>query len=67
MDQEKWEQIRINAAINILGALIETTGHAIIEEPVVGKTYAKFAVAYADDLINELRKDPDKFQKMIEI
>ena len=67
MDKDKWEQIRINAAINILGSLIETTGHAIIEEPLIGKTYAKFAVAYADDLINELRKDPDWFQNLIEI
>ena len=67
MDQEKWEQIRIDAAINILGALIETTGHAIIEEPLIGKTYAKFAVAYADDLIKELQKDSNWFQKLIEL
>lgn len=66
-DQKKWEQVRINASISVLNSLLETTQHSVIEEAAVKDIYARVAVAYADNLIKELRKDPDWFEKLIEL
>lgn len=66
-EQKKFEQVRINASISVLNSLLETTQHSVIEEVAVKDIYARVAVAYADSLIKELRKNPDWFEKLIEL
>lgn len=66
-EQEKWEQVRINAAISILNSLLETTQHSVAEEVVVKDIYARVAVAYADSLVKELRNNKDWIQKIVEL
>ena len=66
-EQKKWEQVRINASISVLNSLLETTKHSVIEEVAVKDVYARVAVAYADNLIKELKKEPDWFDKLIEL
>jgi len=66
-EKKKWEQVRINASISVLNSLLETTQHSVIEEGAIKDIYARVAVAYADSLIKELRKNPDWFDKLIEI
>lgn len=65
-EKEKWEQVRIEASISILNSLLETTQHSVAEEPVINHLYACAAVAYADCLIKELRKDQGWFEKILE-
>ena len=66
-DEKYWRQVRINASISVLNSLLETTQHSVIEEAAVKDIYARVAVAYADSLVKELRKNPDWFDKLIEI
>lgn len=65
--KEKWEQVRINASISVLNSLLETTKHSVIEEVTVKDIYARVAVAYADSLVKELKKESDWFEKLIEL
>ena len=51
-----FEEVRANAAISFMSALLENTTHNVIEEPAIAKTYASVAVKYADALIEELYK-----------
>ena len=55
-----WNEVFINACLNAFNALIETNKHAIIEEPIVDKAYAKTAVKYASSLVKEMREHFDK-------
>lgn len=55
-DNIDWKQIRINASINFLSAILETTKHSVTEEPLINKIYARIAIGYADALIKELKK-----------
>jgi DNA-binding ferritin-like protein (Dps family) len=66
-EEKYWRQVRINASISVLNSLLETTQHSVIEEAAVKDIYARVAVAYADSLVKELRKNPDWFDKLIEI
>ncbi len=66
-EQTYWENVRVEASISILNSLLETTDHSVIEEPVINKLYAETAVAYADTLIKELRKDKNWFAKILEV
>lgn len=68
MKQEKkidWEQVRINASISILNAILETTKHSVLEELAVDEIFAKAAVEYADKLVQELNRTEDNFKKQI--
>ena len=68
MEREKkidWEQVRVNASISILNAILETTHHSVLEEPVVDDIFAKTAVGYADKLVQELIRTEDSFKKQI--
>jgi hypothetical protein len=65
--KDKWEQVRISAAISVLNSLLETTQHSVMEEVALRDMYARVAVSYADSLVKELRKNPDWFEKLIEI
>lgn len=68
MDEKaKWEHVRINASISVLNSLLEQTEHSVIEEPAINHLYARVAVGYADALVQELRKEPDWFEKLIEV
>lgn len=68
MDEKtKWEQVRINASISVLNSLLEQTEHSVIEEPAINRIYARVAVGYADALVQELRKEPNWFEKLIEV
>jgi len=66
-EEEKWEQVRINASISVLNSLLETTHHSVIEEGAVKDIYARVAVAYADSLVKELQKEPDWLDKLMSI
>lgn len=59
MSQEQWDQIRIQAAIEVLGSLIDKTEIAVDVggECVLKDIYAKAAVIYADALVAELQKE----------
>lgn len=64
MKQKKkidWEQVRINASISILNAILETTKHSVLEELAIDDIFAKAAVGYADKLIQELIRTEDSF------
>ena len=50
------DKLRSQAAISILGSLIETTKHPLIECIAVKEIYSDIAVLYADALINSLEK-----------
>ena len=46
-----WDQIKIDAAINALNALVSNNSHNIIEEPIAKEIYPKIAVQYANHLV----------------
>ena len=50
------EDLRQQAAINILNALLETTQHPIIESIAIKDIYAHVAVLYANSLVDALDK-----------
>ncbi len=49
-----WKEVHINAAINFMGAIIETTKHSVLETEAVKDIYARAAVQYADALVKQL-------------
>ena len=65
-EQNKWEEVRNNAAISIMNSLLETTQHSVVLEPAANTVYARVAVAYADSLIKELRNKKDWIEKILE-
>lgn len=52
-----YEEVRINAAINALNALLSTSLIVFIIEFVFRKSLAKLAVQYANQLVAELKKE----------
>jgi len=57
------EELRQQAAINVLNALLETTDHSVLESTCLKDIYAKVAVMYADSLINALEIDEEGLRK----
>lgn len=55
-----WNQIKIDAAINALNALVSNNSHNIIEEPIAKEIYPKIAVQYANHLVRALKNDFSK-------
>ena len=51
-----WVEVRNNAAISFMSAIIETTQHPVLETEAVKDVYAIAAVQYADALIQQLIK-----------
>ena len=51
-----WEDVRINAAINVMNAILSSSIMVFIFQFVFKKQIADIAVSYADKLIEELKK-----------
>lgn len=51
-----WEQVRIDASINIMNAILSSSIMVFILQFVFKKQLSDIAVSYADKLIEELKK-----------
>lgn len=56
MDNINWEQIRIDAAINVMNAILSSSIMVFIFQFIFKRQIADIAVGYADKLIEELKK-----------
>ena len=58
MDKESvnWHQVRIDASINIMNAILSSSIMVFIFQFIFKKQVADVAVSYADKLIDELKK-----------
>ncbi len=52
-----WEQVRIDAAINVMNAILSSSIMVFILQFIFKKQLSDIAVGYADKLIEELKKD----------
>jgi len=52
-----WEQVRIDASINIMNAILSSSIMVFIFQFVFKKQLSDIAVSYADKLIEELKKE----------
>lgn len=55
-DNINWEQVRIDASINIMNAILSSSVMTFILQCIFKKQISDIAVGYADKLIEELRK-----------
>lgn len=51
-----WEQVRIDASINVMNAILSNSIMVFIFQFIFKKQIADIAVEYADKLIEELKK-----------
>lgn len=51
-----WEQVRIDAAINIMNAILSNSIMVFILQFIFKKQISDIAVGYADKLVEELKK-----------
>jgi hypothetical protein len=51
-----WEEVRINASINIMNAILSSSIMVFIFQFIFKRQIADIAVSYADKLIEELKK-----------
>ena len=51
-----WEQVRIDAAINIMNAILSSSIMMFIFQFIFKREVADIAVNYADKLVEELKK-----------
>ena len=58
MDKESvnWNQVRIDAAINVMNAILSSSIMVFMLQFVFKKQIADIAVSYADKLVEELKK-----------
>ena len=52
-----WEQVRIDASINIMNAILSSSIMVFIFQFIFKKQISDIAVEYADKLIEELKKE----------
>ena len=52
-----WEQVRIDASINVMNAILSSSIMVFIIQFIFKKQIADIAVGYADKLVEELRKE----------
>ena len=52
-----WEDVRINASINIMNAILSSSIMVFIFQFIFKRQVADIAVEYADKLIEELKKE----------
>lgn len=52
-----WNQVRIDASINIMNAILSNSIMVFIFQFIFKKQISDIAVSYADKLIEELKKD----------
>lgn len=57
-----WEEVRINAAINIMNAILSSSLMTFILEFIFKKQVSYIAVNYADKLVEELKKSTCSYQ-----
>lgn len=62
-----WNQVRINAAIGVLNALLETTNHnhSVLGKFAVKDMFIESAVEYADRLVYELKRSEAYFEEKL--
>ena len=51
-----WEEVRINAAINIMNAILSSSIMVFVFQFIFKRQVADIAVEYADKLVEELKK-----------
>lgn len=51
-----WEQVRIDASINVMNAILSSSIMVFIVQFIFKKQIADIAVGYADKLVEELKK-----------
>lgn len=51
-----WEEVRVNAAINIMNAILSSSIMVFIFQFIFKRQVADIAVEYADRLVEELKK-----------
>lgn len=51
-----WEEVRVNAAINVMNAILSSSIMVFVFQFVFKKQIADIAVMYADKLVEELKK-----------
>ena len=56
-DNINWEQVRIDASINIMNAILSSSIMVFIFQFIFKKQISDIAVGYADKLVEELKKD----------
>ena len=54
-----WNQVRIDAAINIMNAILSSSIMVFIAQFVFKKQISDIAVTYADKLVEELKKNKE--------
>lgn len=52
-----WEQVRVDAAINVMNAILSNSIMVFIFQFIFKKQIADIAVGYADKLVEELKKE----------
>ena len=56
-DNINWEQVMIDASINIMNAILSSSIMVFIFQFIFKRQIADIAVSYADKLIDELKKN----------
>lgn len=56
MDSINWEQVRVDASINVMNAILSSSIMVFIIQFIFKKQIADIAVGYADKLVEELKK-----------
>lgn len=51
-----WEEVRINASINIMNAILSSSIMVFVFQFIFKRQVADIAVEYADKLVEELKK-----------
>jgi len=54
-----WDQVRIDASINIMNAILSSSIMVFIFQFIFKKQLSDIAVEYADKLVEELKKKSD--------
>ena len=57
MGNINWEQVRIDAAINIMNAILSSSIMTLVIQFIFKKQVSDIAVEYADKLVEELKKE----------
>ena len=55
-----WEEVRINASINIMNAILSSSIMVFIFQFIFKRQVADIAVEYADKLVEELKNKKEK-------
>lgn len=63
MNNINWEQVRIDAAINVMNAILSSSIMVFMLQFVFKKQIADIAVGYADKLVEELKKENESSPK----